>query len=291
MICARGKQAKNHPGNIRFRKHAEKCSGQYSQTNSKMQKSIIVSNIIQAVRSASPNGGFVKFKHGRWCKFCFVQIHRSDKCLRMLINVHFSPCFYVDEVGDDYAREKVGQTMRDLLFSRYKSSTEAKRIKRQSLPRSTSGGSASATSTSANASVTSDGDEEGDSSGHMDVNPPREQNDATRKQLVDSFADPSLSFDKSADREWANLFNQSNINMLQAIKTDGSTNLQATTSSMMPWSVPQPVAPPPINMMSGFHEPPSHGHQQEQHQELDHDDGGEEDDDEEREQLAFHPPF
>ena len=187
--------------------------------------------------------------------------------------------------------------MRDLLFSRYKSSTEAKRIKRQGLPRSTSGGSASATSTSANASVTS-GDEEGDSSGHMDVNPPEGQIDATGKQVVDSFSDsinPSLSFDKSADREWANLFDQSNINMLQAIKTDGSTNLQATSSSMTtattPWSVPQPVAPPPINMMSGFHEPSSHGHQQEQHQELDHDDGGEEDDDEERERLAFHPPF
>ncbi len=69
-----------------------------------MEKSGIVSVIIRTVRSRSPVGGFVKLDSttGRW-----------------------------QEVGDHLAREKVGQTIRDALHSQYRSSSRAKKRRRQ----------------------------------------------------------------------------------------------------------------------------------------------------------------
>lgn len=63
-----------------------------------------MSSIIQTVRSQSPDGGFIKLDPatGMW-----------------------------QEVGDHLAREKVGQTIRDALHSNYKSSTKAKKERRQ----------------------------------------------------------------------------------------------------------------------------------------------------------------
>ena len=69
-----------------------------------MEKSGIVSVIIRTVRSRSPVGGFVKLDSttGQW-----------------------------QEVGDHLAREKVGQTIRDALHSQYRSSSRAKKRRRQ----------------------------------------------------------------------------------------------------------------------------------------------------------------
>ena len=69
-----------------------------------MEKSLIVTTIVDAVRDVSPNGGFVKKdpKTGVWY-----------------------------DVGDPLAREKIGQTIRDQLHSKYKSSTQAKKERRK----------------------------------------------------------------------------------------------------------------------------------------------------------------
>jgi len=80
VICARGNQAFNHAGNKRFRAIVESYLEEYSKATSKVEKSVVVSTIIDLVREASPNGGFVKEENGRWY-----------------------------EVGDQIAREKVGQ--------------------------------------------------------------------------------------------------------------------------------------------------------------------------------------
>jgi len=80
VICARGKQAYNHSGNRRFRISIEMKLEQYKQATSKLEKSLIVSAIVDSVRDASPGGGFVKEEGGRWY-----------------------------EAGDHIAREKVGQ--------------------------------------------------------------------------------------------------------------------------------------------------------------------------------------
>ncbi|CAB9500975.1 Nitrilase family, member 2 [Seminavis robusta] len=103
VICARGKEVYNHEGNRRFRELVKSNLHTYSKCVTKMQKTRLVASIIETVRAKSGNGGFVKFIKGKWY-----------------------------EVGDRRAKEKTGQTMRDLLHTRYTSSTKAKaRVRRQ----------------------------------------------------------------------------------------------------------------------------------------------------------------
>ena len=105
VICSRGKFAALHAGNVRFRKLIQQQKPDYAKATNKLEKSIIVSKIVDSVREFTPNGGFVKkFEDGRWY-----------------------------EVGDSVAREKIGQSLRDQLYSKYKSSTRAKRGRRQEL--------------------------------------------------------------------------------------------------------------------------------------------------------------
>jgi hypothetical protein len=74
----------------------------YAQATSKYEKTSIVSDVINSVRKSSADGGFVKQEGGVWY-----------------------------EVGDHLAREKVGQSLRDSLHSLYRSSTKAKRRRRE----------------------------------------------------------------------------------------------------------------------------------------------------------------
>lgn len=85
VVCSRGKAAFNHIGNRRFRfmisNHVEK----YNKCKSKVDKSLVVIEIVDMIRELSPNGGFCKKTHT-----------------------------YVD-VGDNLAREKVGHALREAL--------------------------------------------------------------------------------------------------------------------------------------------------------------------------------
>jgi hypothetical protein len=103
-ICARGKAAANHAGNVRFRSLIHRFKNDYAQANTKVEKSVVVSEIADAVRGMSPQGGFVK---------------------------KFGNAWY--EVGDSVAREKIGQCLRDALHESYKSSTKAKKNRRKEL--------------------------------------------------------------------------------------------------------------------------------------------------------------
>jgi hypothetical protein len=98
VICARGKNPKNHPGNVVYRQMVLDKLDEYSRTTSKQGKSLLVSQIVDTVRRSSPAGGFIKYQNGQWF-----------------------------EVGDHLAREKVGQAFRDSLHDKYTSSTKAKR--------------------------------------------------------------------------------------------------------------------------------------------------------------------
>lgn len=102
VICARGKEAKNHVGNQGYKAIIKRVLDKYAQATSKYEKTIMVSRIIECIRSSSPDGGFVKQEDYVWY-----------------------------EVGDHLAREKVGQSLRDSLHSLYKSSTKAKRRRRE----------------------------------------------------------------------------------------------------------------------------------------------------------------
>ena len=93
VVCGRGRDAFDHIGNRRFRLLVEINLEKYTQAKTKFEKSIIVLGILDAIRDASQVGGFVKQdpKNGRYF-----------------------------EVGDEVAREKVGQQFRTALAARRK---------------------------------------------------------------------------------------------------------------------------------------------------------------------------
>lgn len=100
VVCKRGKRAFNH--NQHFREIIQQRLDKYSQASSKLEKSLVVSDVVDAVRARSPMGGFVREIEGTWY-----------------------------EVGDSIAREKVGGSFREMLHTQYKSSTKAKKRRRQ----------------------------------------------------------------------------------------------------------------------------------------------------------------
>jgi hypothetical protein len=100
VVCGRGIHTFYHVGNHRFRILARKFVVRYSQADTRVAKSAIVSEILALVRQAG--GIFCKYKRGVWL-----------------------------EVGDRNAREKVGASLRDLLHTQYKSSTKARAERRR----------------------------------------------------------------------------------------------------------------------------------------------------------------
>ncbi|CAB9500267.1 Nitrilase family, member 2 [Seminavis robusta] len=103
VICARGNAVKKHPGNIRFLQIVDDHLKKYSAAGSKLEKSLLVSNIIDIINDSNPDGiGFVRQIDGQWV------------------------------AADDHtAREKAGQRLRDLLGGRYQSSSKSKKRRRR----------------------------------------------------------------------------------------------------------------------------------------------------------------
>ena len=107
VICGRGRDAFDHVGNRRFRILVDINLEKYSKARSKFEKSMIVVGILDAIRDGSEVGGFVKHdpKSGRYF-----------------------------EVGDEVAREKIGQQFRTALAERRKDKkTKTKKTKRPSV--------------------------------------------------------------------------------------------------------------------------------------------------------------
>jgi len=101
VVCARGKSYWDHEGNRRYPALIQAATEKYSSTSNKLEKTLIVSDIVEAIHAQK--GRFVKkeTKGGVWV--------------------------VVDEV---FAREKVSQSLRDGLHDKYKSSTKAKQQRR-----------------------------------------------------------------------------------------------------------------------------------------------------------------
>ncbi|CAB9521543.1 Nitrilase family, member 2 [Seminavis robusta] len=113
VICAKGKQAKQHPANRMLKNLVQSKLKEYSECPSKLERSFIVSAILKTIRQ---NGGFVRNINGKWF-----------------------------DIGDRNSKEKIGQLFRDNLSHMFKSSTKAKAsIRRQK--RNSSGDSASGSS-------------------------------------------------------------------------------------------------------------------------------------------------
>lgn len=102
VLCGRGKSCYHWCGNQRFRNTIERTLEDYQNSDTKLRKSMIVMEIVDLVRSNSPDGGgFVREIKGQWC-----------------------------EIGDEAAREKVGQTIRDALIQQDPEKRAKKRMKR-----------------------------------------------------------------------------------------------------------------------------------------------------------------
>ena len=58
VVCARGKAYWDHPGNQKYRDLITAATPNYAETSNKLEKTLIVSEIVQSVHEA--NGKFVK---------------------------------------------------------------------------------------------------------------------------------------------------------------------------------------------------------------------------------------
>ena len=103
VICGRGKICFDALGNRRLKVTASLFMHQYSEGN-KVQKSEILSNIIDITKASCPlgRGAFIRFIDGRWW-----------------------------EVDNNTARDKVGCVLRDCLHDKYRSSSKSKIAKRK----------------------------------------------------------------------------------------------------------------------------------------------------------------
>jgi hypothetical protein len=101
VICGKGKFAYNHLGNMLFRQIVLERLDLYSTATTKMEKTLVVTDIMTCVRMSG--GDFVK---------------KASKAKDF------------QRVSERAAREKVGQQIRDALHTQYKSSTKAKKRKR-----------------------------------------------------------------------------------------------------------------------------------------------------------------
>ena len=66
VLCGRGAACTKSPGNRHLKSLVTKYLKPYSEAQTKIEKSSIVSNIIRAVRRVAPEGSFIKMEKGRW---------------------------------------------------------------------------------------------------------------------------------------------------------------------------------------------------------------------------------
>lgn len=106
VLCGRGKGCAAWVGNRRFRVTISINKERYIQAPTKVDKSLVVDEIVKTISSASPNGGFVKKDPvtGKWYK-----------------------------ISEQAARDKVGHAMRDAVQAEGKKSHRLERKKLRSV--------------------------------------------------------------------------------------------------------------------------------------------------------------
>ena len=102
VICGRGKACTTAIGNRRLRAIVEHHLTAYSEAKTKVEKSNIVSKIMEQTMQGKTQGCFVRYEDGAWY-----------------------------EVDEGAAREKIGSLLRDCLHTQYRSSTKSKLARRR----------------------------------------------------------------------------------------------------------------------------------------------------------------
>jgi hypothetical protein len=103
VLCGKGSDSYNAPGNRRFRVTVGSFLQEYIDAITRQEKSDQVLRVVTMIRQACPVGAFVKYIDGRWY-----------------------------EVDERTAREKVGAYFRDSLHPHYRSSAKSKVARRKS---------------------------------------------------------------------------------------------------------------------------------------------------------------
>lgn len=101
VICGRGKGSYQSGGNVNFRALVKNNLQRYKEAPGRLEKSFIVSEVLNMIRESCPVGAFVKYEKGRWY-----------------------------DLDDTVCREKVGSLFRDFLHTEYKSSSKAKHARK-----------------------------------------------------------------------------------------------------------------------------------------------------------------
>jgi hypothetical protein len=104
VICGRGRVRSSTLGNLHLQSVVERHMLEYSQAQSKNEKSSIVSDILEIVRGGCPDGrgALIRNKKNRW-----IELSELD------------------------ARDKISSVMRNVLHTEYRSSTKSKMAKRK----------------------------------------------------------------------------------------------------------------------------------------------------------------
>ena len=66
VICGRGKGSYQSDGNINFRALIKSNLDRYRDAPGRLEKSFIVSEVLNMIRESCPVGAFVKYEKGRW---------------------------------------------------------------------------------------------------------------------------------------------------------------------------------------------------------------------------------
>eukprot|EP00980_Cylindrotheca_fusiformis_P014057 scaffold3670_cov124-Cylindrotheca_fusiformis.AAC.33 len=98
----RGKACSGATGNRRLQVLASSFVDDYRKASTTIEKSVVVTEIVDSVREACPVGAFVRYQDSKWW-----------------------------EVGDFTARLKVGSILRDLLSDKYRSSSKSRSARRK----------------------------------------------------------------------------------------------------------------------------------------------------------------
>jgi hypothetical protein len=104
VICGRGRVRSSTLGNLHLQSVVERHMLEYSQAQSKNEKSSIVSDILEIVRGGCPDGrgALIRNKKNRW-----IELSELD------------------------ARHKISSVMRNVLHKQYRSSAKSKMAKRK----------------------------------------------------------------------------------------------------------------------------------------------------------------
>lgn len=137
VVCARGKAYWEHDGNKKYRELIDAATPRYSETTNKLEKTLIVSEIVQAVHKL--DGKFIK-KAKKGGPFVIVsEVFAREKVrvwLLVVVNQIVAAFFWPwceclasrsNWVCCPFALVQVGQSLRDGLSAKYKSATRFKK--------------------------------------------------------------------------------------------------------------------------------------------------------------------